>query len=72
MRLLFGLAACLSVLVQSGAAIDLVLGNEDSVKSAASTIAFGLVKYYTGRSHLLWLAVFRGSRASSVLPVCKT
>ncbi|SPQ21167.1 62d736f5-4126-47c7-b97f-c67911be9199 [Thermothielavioides terrestris] len=49
MRLL-GLAAALGVLVRSGAAIDLVLEDEESVKSAAATIAFGLVKYYTGNN----------------------
>jgi hypothetical protein len=60
---LFGLLSTLGLLVKSGAAIDLVIGDEgrecpyprhqqheklmprsDSVKSAASTIAFGLAK----------------------------
>ncbi|KAL2135392.1 hypothetical protein VTI74DRAFT_8625 [Chaetomium olivicolor] len=49
MRLL-GLVASLGLVVKSGAAIDLILGNEDSIKAAASTIAFGLVKYYTGNN----------------------
>ncbi|AEO56838.1 glycoside hydrolase family 76 protein [Thermothelomyces thermophilus ATCC 42464] len=45
-----GILASLCVLARCGTAIDLVLGDEDSVKSAASTIAFGLVKYYTGNN----------------------
>ncbi|KAH6626894.1 glycoside hydrolase family 76 protein [Chaetomium sp. MPI-SDFR-AT-0129] len=45
-----GLVASLGLLAQSGAAVELVLGDYDSVKSAASTIAFGLVKYYTGNN----------------------
>jgi mannan endo-1,6-alpha-mannosidase len=47
---LIGLVAALGVLVKSGSAIDLVVGDEDSVKSAASTIAFGLARYYTGNN----------------------
>ncbi|KAL2196315.1 glycoside hydrolase family 76 protein [Corynascus similis CBS 632.67] len=45
-----GFVAALCVLVYSVAAIDLVPGDEDSIKSAASTIAFGLAKYYTGNN----------------------
>ncbi|KAK4127531.1 glycoside hydrolase family 76 protein [Parathielavia appendiculata] len=44
----FKLLASFGMLVTLGAAIDLVLGDQASVKSAASTIAFGLVSYYTG------------------------
>lgn len=36
------------LLAQTTTAVDLTLGNDASVKSAASTIAFGLMKYYTG------------------------
>ncbi|KAK4185006.1 putative glycoside hydrolase [Podospora australis] len=39
-----------TVLVQRVTAVDLVLRDEASVKSAASSIAFGLVKYYTGNN----------------------
>ncbi|EAQ85982.1 hypothetical protein CHGG_07235 [Chaetomium globosum CBS 148.51] len=45
-----GLVASLGLLVGSGKAIELVLEDEASVKAAASTIAFGLVKYYTGNN----------------------
>ncbi|KAL2152457.1 hypothetical protein VTH82DRAFT_5641 [Thermothelomyces myriococcoides] len=45
-----GFLASLCALARFGTAIDLVLEDEDSVKSAASTIAFGLVKYYTGNN----------------------
>ncbi|KAL2118395.1 hypothetical protein VTJ04DRAFT_8055 [Mycothermus thermophilus] len=48
MRLLPWLTASLGVLVRSAAAIELDLDNEESIKAAASTIAFGLVRYYTG------------------------
>ncbi|KAL1841345.1 hypothetical protein VTJ49DRAFT_7125 [Mycothermus thermophilus] len=41
-------AATLGVLARSAAAIELDLNSEDSIKDAASTIAFGLVRYYTG------------------------
>ncbi|KAK0651830.1 family 76 glycosyl hydrolase [Cercophora newfieldiana] len=39
-----------ALLAHSVGAVELVLGNEASVKSAASTIAFGLMKYYTGNN----------------------
>ncbi|KAK3370188.1 glycoside hydrolase family 76 protein [Podospora didyma] len=39
-----------SLLAHTSEAIELTLSNEASVKSAASTIAFGLVKYYTGNN----------------------
>ncbi len=41
-------AACL--LSHAANAVDLTLGDNDSVKKAASTIAFGLMKYYTGNN----------------------
>ncbi|OIW29599.1 cell wall glycosyl hydrolase [Coniochaeta ligniaria NRRL 30616] len=48
MKSLLSSIGTLCLLAQSTHAIDLTLGNEASVKSAASTIAFGLMKYYTG------------------------
>ncbi|KAK4155468.1 glycoside hydrolase [Chaetomidium leptoderma] len=47
---LFGFVASLGLLVKSVTAIDLVLEDEASVKSAASTIAFGLASLYTGNN----------------------
>ena len=41
-------AACM--LSHGANAIQLTLGDETSVKSAASTIAYGLMKYYTGNN----------------------
>ncbi|KAL2162723.1 hypothetical protein VTH06DRAFT_6559 [Thermothelomyces fergusii] len=46
----FGILTSLCMLARYGTAIDLVLDDEDSIKSAAGTIAFGLVKYYTGNN----------------------
>ncbi|KAH8888700.1 cell wall glycosyl hydrolase [Thozetella sp. PMI_491] len=41
-------AACL--LGQTANALDMTVGDDASVKKAASTIAFGLMKYYTGNN----------------------
>ncbi|KAM7219952.1 glycoside hydrolase family 76 protein [Rhypophila decipiens] len=43
-------AGAASLLVRSAAAIELNLENEASIKDAASTIAFGLLKFYTGNN----------------------
>ncbi|CAJ2504183.1 Uu.00g115770.m01.CDS01 [Anthostomella pinea] len=40
----------LSCLVHSVIAIEVDFTNHDSIKSAASTVAYGLVKYYTGNN----------------------
>lgn len=48
MKFLLRSVGALCLLTQSASAVSLTLGNEASVKSAASTIAFGLMKYYTG------------------------
>ncbi|KAK3685574.1 glycoside hydrolase family 76 protein [Podospora appendiculata] len=50
MRGIFKAVAAVCLLAQSTTAIDLTLGDPASVKSAASTIAYGLVKYYTGNN----------------------
>ncbi|KAK3325875.1 family 76 glycosyl hydrolase [Apodospora peruviana] len=53
MRWNFGAAgAVVSLLLaaQSVVAIDVTIGNEASVKAAASTIAYGLLKFYTGNN----------------------
>ncbi|KAK1760868.1 family 76 glycosyl hydrolase [Echria macrotheca] len=50
MRWLVPFTGLVSLLGQSVAAVELTLGNEASVKSAASTIAFGLLKFYTGNN----------------------
>ncbi|KAK0720039.1 cell wall glycosyl hydrolase [Lasiosphaeris hirsuta] len=50
MRLSLGFAGAVGLLVRSTVAVELVIGNDASVKSAASTIAFGLMKYYTGNN----------------------
>ncbi|KAJ9139484.1 Mannan endo-1,6-alpha-mannosidase [Pleurostoma richardsiae] len=43
-------AGALCLLSQTASAVQLTLGDEQSVKDAASTIAFGLMKYYTGNN----------------------
>ncbi|KAK0635221.1 cell wall glycosyl hydrolase [Bombardia bombarda] len=48
MRGFVWIAGAVSLLAQSTVAIDLTIGDDASVKSATSTIAFGLMKYYTG------------------------
>lgn len=50
MRGLLGAISTSCLLAQSANAVDLILGNDASVKAAASTIAFGLMKYYTGNN----------------------
>jgi mannan endo-1,6-alpha-mannosidase len=48
MKFLLKSVGALCLLAHCTSAVDLTLSNEASVKSAASTIAFGLMKYYTG------------------------
>ncbi|KAJ0117134.1 glycosyl hydrolase family 76 [Diaporthe amygdali] len=50
MKGVFGAAGLLSLLCQNALAVDLNMNDDNSVKSAASTIAFGLMKYYTGNN----------------------
>ncbi|KAI1098666.1 glycoside hydrolase family 76 protein [Jackrogersella minutella] len=44
------LAGASSLFFSSAAAIDIDLTSDSAIKSAASTIAYGLVKYYTGNN----------------------
>ncbi|KAK3936156.1 cell wall glycosyl hydrolase [Diplogelasinospora grovesii] len=48
--LLAGALSLLAVISQSASAVQLNVGDEASVKAAASTIAYGLMKYYTGNN----------------------
>ncbi|EGS18119.1 mannan endo-1,6-alpha-mannosidase DCW1-like protein [Thermochaetoides thermophila DSM 1495] len=48
MRLFEGLLFLALLVISPVHAIDLVLGDEASVKAAAKTIAFGMTEYYTG------------------------
>lgn len=50
MRWIVPLAGALSLLAPLTSAIELNLDDEASVKSAASTIAYGLLSYYTGNN----------------------
>ncbi|KAK6077307.1 mannan endo-alpha-mannosidase dcw1 [Seiridium cupressi] len=50
MRSIFRTAGILGLLAGATQAIDVDFSNDDSIKSAASTIAFGLLKYYTGNN----------------------
>ncbi|KAG6356630.1 hypothetical protein INS49_014504 [Diaporthe citri] len=50
MKGVFGAAGLLSLLCQNALAVELTMTDDESIKAAAGTIAFGLMKYYTGNN----------------------
>ncbi|KUI71760.1 Mannan endo-1,6-alpha-mannosidase DCW1 [Cytospora mali] len=50
MKGILGAVGLMSLLCQNTFAIQVTLDDDDSIKSAASTLAFGLMKYYTGNN----------------------
>ncbi|KUI52778.1 Mannan endo-1,6-alpha-mannosidase DCW1 [Cytospora mali] len=50
MKGILGAVGLVSLLCQNSLAIQVSLDDDDSIKSAASTLAFGLMKYYTGNN----------------------
>ncbi|KAK7951055.1 cell wall glycosyl hydrolase [Apiospora aurea] len=50
MRFLAGVASVTALLGSAASALDVDWSSDDSVKSAASQVAYGMVKYYTGNN----------------------